>query len=129
MEDGVVSIEVIFDTHKTKGAAVYFKRQERLMATLDSIKEFLRIDTDYDDALITSLLNSAVEYINVATGLTAEEQAAEPLCTTVQKFIVANWYENRNNGGDMAGNSTILSLLKTIKAKATYNETGGTENL
>lgn len=92
------------------------------MVTLDSIKDFLRIDTDYEDAQITSLINSAVDYIEVATGLTAEEQATEPLCGTVQKFIVANWYANRDNGGNMEGNSTILSLLKAIKAKAAYGK-------
>lgn len=92
------------------------------MVTLESIKEFLRIDTDYEDALLTSMIDSAVEYIKVATGLTAEEQAAEPLCNTVQKFIVANWHENRANGGNMEVNSTILSLLKAIKAKASYRK-------
>lgn len=96
------------------------------MVTLDSIKEFLRIDTDYEDAQITSLINSAVDYIEVATGLTAEQQATEPLCGTVQKFIVANWYENRDNGGNMEVNSTILSLLKAIKAKASYRKSNDT---
>lgn len=85
---------------------------------LEDAKLFLRIDTDDEDTLIQSLINAAVDYIEVATGLTAEQQATEPLCETAQKFLIANWYENRENGGDMAGNSTILSLLKSIKAKA-----------
>ena len=76
------------------------------MLNLESAKAFMRIDTDYEDALITSLIDSAVAYIEVATGLTAEQQADETLCETLQKFLVANWYENRNNGGDMAGNES-----------------------
>ena len=86
------------------------------MLTLEKAKEFLRVDTDYEDALIQSLIDAAVAYITDTTGMTAENQNT-PLIETLQKFIVANWFENRASGGDMAGSSTILSLVKTVKSK------------
>ncbi|MBQ6976321.1 MAG: phage gp6-like head-tail connector protein [Selenomonadaceae bacterium] len=87
------------------------------MLTLEKAKNFLRIDTDDEDALIQSLIDSAVAYIEDTTGMTAENQTS-PLVETLQAFLVANWYENRADGGNMAGSTAILSLLKTVKSKA-----------
>lgn len=86
------------------------------MLTLEKAKDFLRVDTDYQDALIQSLIDAAVAYIEDTTGMTAENQTS-PIVETLQAFLVANWYENRENGGDMAGSTTILSLIKTVKSK------------
>lgn len=91
------------------------------MLTLEKAKLFLRIDHSEEDALIQSLIDSAVAYIEDTTGMTADNQNS-PLLETLQAFLVANWYENRDNGGDMAGSTTILSLLKTVKAKVTADE-------
>ena len=77
----------------------------------------MRIDTDDEDALIQSLIDSAVAYIEDTTGMTAENQTS-PLVETLQAFLVANWYEHRADGGNMAGSTAILSLLKTVKSKA-----------
>ncbi len=88
------------------------------MLTLEKAKLFLRIDTDDEDALIQSLIDSAVAYIEDTTGMAAENQTS-PLVETLQAFLIVNWFENRSSGGDMAGNTTILSLIKTIKSKAT----------
>lgn len=85
--------------------------------SLAKAKSFLRIDTDCEDALILSLIDAAVAYIEGTTGMTAENQTS-PLVETLQAFLVANWFENRDGCSSVTDNPTILSLLKTVKSMA-----------
>lgn len=99
------------------------------MLTLDKAKLFLRIDTDEEDALIQSLINSAVEYIDTATGMTRDAQETEPLAETLQSYLVMEWY-NRDYDGQI--DKVIESLTKTLKAKVMTNGTqtqDGTKDL
>ncbi len=60
--------------------------------TLDELKEYLRVDDSYDDALIESLQMAAEEYLlnaGVVQGYTCN------LYDLVVKMLVANWYEKR----------------------------------
>ena len=86
------------------------------MLTLEKAKLFLRVDGDEENTLIQSLINSAVEYIETATGLDAESQKDVELCDTLQSFLIMQWY-NRD-GEEQAGDAVIDSLTKSIKAKA-----------
>ena len=86
------------------------------MLTLEKAKLFLRVDTDFEDELITGLIASTIPYIETATGLDAESQADEPLIDTVQSFLVMSWYERGYS--DTSVDRAVDSLLKTIKAKA-----------
>ena len=45
--------------------------------------EVLHVDAGANDALIESLLAALPDYIEVTTGLTADQQALEPLVKTV----------------------------------------------
>lgn len=88
------------------------------MITLEDAKLFLRIDDDYEDELLKSLIKAAVDYIETATGLDAESQQSIDLCNTLQCFLVMQWY---NRDEKTESYDVIESLTKTIKAKAATN--------
>ena len=81
---------------------------------LDEAKLRLRVDLDDDDDRIRALIAAGEAYIEVATGLPAAQQTAEPLCTAAMDFLLIHWY-----GGeiDFYSERALASLLKTIKAK------------
>lgn len=87
--------------------------------TLEQAKEILRIDQDItdNDILILSLIDSIPNYIEVQTGLTLEQQQAEPMAETVTGFILKLWYFAEHTD-DNKLNRTINSLLKCITLKA-----------
>lgn len=91
--------------------------------TLAEAKAVLRVDTTYNDDLITSLLAALPGYIELTTGMKAADQAAEPLVKTVSGFILMLWYYS-DHADDEKLNRTIDSLLKaiTLKAKAQPNQ-------
>lgn len=90
------------------------------MITLAEAKEVLRIDTDNNDALISSLIASLPGYIEVTTGMPVEQQASEPLVQTVSGFILTLWYY-ADHADDVKLTRTIDNLLKCITLKATRN--------
>lgn len=90
------------------------------MLTLQETKDFLRVDIDDEDALIQSLITSAVDYIETATGLTAEEQDAEPICKMAQFNLVMAWYQRDGYGGELE--KVITSLLKSAKVKKIFKD-------
>lgn len=87
------------------------------MVTLEQAREFLRLDTTDNDAIITGLMEAVPDYIELCTGITAEQQATEPLADTVTKFLLILWYNAERADGDKI-QRTIDSLLKTLQLKA-----------
>ena len=63
------------------------------MITLKETKEYLRVDGDEEDTLITSLIAAAQEYLKNATGKTFENtnELARLFCLV----LVVDWYESR----------------------------------
>ncbi|MDD3157303.1 head-tail connector protein [Anaeromusa sp.] len=61
--------------------------------TLEEVKLYMRVDDDTDDALITSLLAAAQQYVERKTGkIYKPEDELWNLCI---KQLVIHWYENR----------------------------------
>lgn len=61
--------------------------------TLEEAKLYMRVDDDTDDALITSLLAAAQQYVERKTGkIYKPEDELWNLCI---KQLVIHWYENR----------------------------------
>ncbi len=60
--------------------------------TLEQARQMLRVDAGANDALIESLLAAIPPYIEVATGLTAEEQEGESMVYTVSDMLLNLWY-------------------------------------
>lgn len=85
--------------------------------TLTEAKAVLRVDTTYNDDLITSLLAALPGYIELTTGMKEADQATEPLVKTVSGFILMLWYYS-DHVDDVKLQRTIDSLLKAITLKA-----------
>lgn len=83
------------------------------MISLEVARNWLRVDGTDNDVIIQSLLNATPDYIEVATGLTAEEQTGEPLADTVDRFLLSLWYFPDQPNADKI-EQTINSLLKTL---------------
>ena len=84
--------------------------------------EVLHVDAGANDALIESLLAALPDYIEVTTGLTADQQALEPLVKTVSGFLLTQWYY-ADHADDQALTRTINNLLKILTIKARNYET------
>ncbi len=86
--------------------------------TLQEGLNILRVDPDEgsNDALIQSLIDTIPDYIEVTTGMTAEQQATEPLVKTVSGFLLMTWYY-ADHADDLALKRTIDNLLKCITLK------------
>ena len=85
--------------------------------TLTEACNVLHVDEGNNDELINSLLQALPSYIEVATGLTEEQQAQEPLADTVSGFILTQWYY-ADHADDQALTRTINSLLKALSIRA-----------
>ena len=89
------------------------------MLTIEQAREILRLDTADNDAIIEGLLSAIPDYIELTTGVTAEQQAGQPLADTAGKFILMLWY-NAERADKLQ--RTIDSLLKTLALIAVRKE-------
>ena len=90
--------------------------------TLEEARDILRVNAGENDELITSLIMTLPDYIEVVTGMKIEAQSAEPLVYTVEKFLLTLWYF-ADKADDASLNRTIDNLLKVISIKAKRNGT------
>lgn len=88
------------------------------MLSLEEAREVLRLDNTDNDQIITGLLEAVPDYIELATGLTPEQQAAQPLADTAARFILLLWYNAERADSDKL-QRTIDSLLKSLALIAT----------
>lgn len=86
------------------------------MITVDQAMAYLRLDAldTETKGIVSDLLTSVPSYIEVATGLTLQEQNLFPLCDTVTKFLVKLWYYPESDDADRL-QRCIDSLLKSLK--------------
>ena len=87
------------------------------MVSIETAREWLRIDGTDNDTIIEGLLSAAPDYIEVATGMSAEAQAVEPLADTVTKFLLTLWYNAEQAEAERL-QRTIDGLLKALTVKA-----------
>ncbi|MDL2318352.1 head-tail connector protein [Eubacteriales bacterium OttesenSCG-928-A19] len=87
------------------------------MVNIDVAREWLRIDGTDNDEIIRGLLDAVPSYIEVATGMTAQQQSTEPLADTVAKFLLTLWYNAEQAEAERLQRS-IDNLLKTLSVKA-----------
>ena len=68
------------------------------MITLDEAKEYLRVDTDAEDATITSLLNAAINLCCDVARLDSEEFfAAGDVSKAAVLYTLGTLYQNRED--------------------------------
>lgn len=87
------------------------------MISLATAREWLRIDGTDNDAVISGLLVAVPDYIEIATGLTPADQAAEPLADTVTKFLLTLWYNAEQAEAERL-QRVIDNLLKVLTVRA-----------
>lgn len=65
-----------------------------MIVTLEDAKNWLKVETDEDDQLITMLIKAAEGYILNATGMEFDNtnEVAQTLCF----LLIADWYEDRD---------------------------------
>lgn len=90
---------------------------DSMALSLEEAREHLRIDGTDNDVIILSLLQAIPGYIEVTTGMTAEQQVTEPLVKTASKFILQLWYNAEQTDSDKL-QRTIDGLLKAITVMA-----------
>lgn len=85
--------------------------------TVTEARDYLRLDGTDNDGVITPLLSAIPDYIETTTGMSAAQQASEPLADTVSKFLLALWYNAEGTETEKL-ERTINSLLKVLTAMA-----------
>lgn len=86
------------------------------MLTLEKARDVLRLDGDDNDDIIIPLLDTIPDYIEVTTGLTAEQQESEPLAETLSGFLLKLWYNaEQSDAGKLE--RVISNLQKTLTLK------------
>ena len=91
------------------------------MLSVEQAREILRLDTADNDAIIEGLLSAIPDYIELTTGVTAEQQTGQPLADTAGKFILMLWYNAERADAEKL-QRTIDSLLKTLALIAVRKE-------
>ena len=84
---------------------------------LDEIKLYLRIDTDDEDELLSSLQLSAEEYL-LNAGI--EKDYEKQLYKLAVKLLISNWYENRNPVLTVSISKKLEYSLQHIIAQLIY---------
>ena len=78
----------------------------------------LHVDEDSgDEILINTLVQALPDYIEVTTGLSADDQTKEPLGETVSGLILTQWYY-ADHADDQSLTRTINALLKALTLRA-----------
>lgn len=90
------------------------------MITVEEAREYLRLDGTDNDGIISPLLDAIPGYIELTTGMTAAQQATEPLAKTASKFLLLLWY-NPEQAGVEKIQRVIDNLLKGLSALATVS--------
>lgn len=86
--------------------------------TLEEIKDYCRIDSDEDDSLLTTLIETSEIYINsmVGKGYKSNEEAVK-LANLLQKKLILDMYENRSTSVDGANNIKRDIIVESILDK------------
>lgn len=97
-----------------------------MIVSLKEAKQYLRIDGDYDDELIKSLILAAEVYLKNATGI--EYDSANSLARLFCLVMITDWYENRTQVGAVSDKMrfTVQSLLAQLQ-NCTRQETGDSD--
>lgn len=87
-----------------------------MIVTLKEIKNYLRVDFDEDDDLLTGLINASEKLcMDVARTDDAEKFASEKNAKIAVMYAVAYLYEHREEADHRALTLTLRSLLFGIR--------------
>ena len=87
-----------------------------MIVTLPKAKEYLRIDTDDENAIVRKLLRSAERICMDVARLDADEfKSCGAIAKTAVLYTVGYLYEHRDNADHKALTVTLRSLLMGIR--------------
>lgn len=83
------------------------------MVTLERAKQFLRIEHDFDDELISSFITAAEKYVKSACGknVDLDEERAE----IVTLMITSDYYECRTPYGQEKYSQNVSTILTQLR--------------
>ena len=93
-----------------------------MLISLKEAKEYLRVDGDEEDTLITNLIAAAEVYLKNATGKTFD--STNELARLFCLVLVVDWYENRTYIAGKVGDSA-RPVIESILAQLNYAYEGG----
>lgn len=85
--------------------------------TLHDACNVLHVNEGDNDELIRTLIMALPDYIELATGLSVDNQVSEPMVDTVAGLILTQWYY-ADHADDQSLTRTINALLKAITLRA-----------
>ncbi|MGL5650003.1 MAG: head-tail connector protein [Clostridium sp.] len=91
------------------------------MVDLTKAKEYLRIDEEYEDSLIETLIEFSKEEIENSTGVTFDSGGDTKTYELAQLIIITDRYENRGSQDLEFKPNNILSSLYTKLKYGDYN--------
>lgn len=87
-----------------------------MLISLSEMKQYLRVDTSDEDALITSLIQTAERLCRDVARLSVEEFAEQSLTTKVAVlYAVAYLYEHREDANHTELTLSLRSLLFGVR--------------
>lgn len=91
------------------------------MVDLIKAKEYLRIDEEYEDSLIETLIEFSKEEIENSTGVTFDSGGDTKTYELAQLIIITDRYENRGSQDLEFKPNNMLSSLYTKLKYGDYN--------
>ncbi|AJO22882.1 head-tail connector protein [Weizmannia coagulans] len=90
-----------------------------MIIELNEAKDWLRVDTENDDARITSLMAAAEQYLTNATGKTFDStnELARLFCLT----LLTDWYDNTGLSGTEPSQQ-MRPIIQSMLLQLTYCE-------
>jgi len=86
------------------------------IVSLEETKKYLVVDDDESDALITSLIGAAEEYLKNATGNQFDSE--NPLAKLFCWVLVTDWFENREHTGKPS--EKVRPIIDSMLAQLKY---------
>ncbi len=87
-----------------------------MLITLDEMKNYLRVDYDDDDELLTGLIESSQQLCMDVVRISDEEAFTKEPCSRVAvMYVVAYQYEHREEANHLELTLSIRSLLFGIR--------------